>query len=152
MKVLDLGCTQGHTFEGWFGSETDFQNQLGRGLVTCPVCGDAVVSKRLSAPRLNLGAPVPQSEPAPAAAASSTAPTTDQPAMAQALKALRAWVQKTEDVGPRFAEEARRMHHGEAPTREIRGQATLADAAALVEEGIPVMPLPDVPALKETLQ
>lgn len=150
MKVLDLGCTQGHTFEGWFGSEADFQDQHGRGLVTCPVCGDAAVSKRLSAPRLNLGATVaPTESPPPSAPA---APTSPGDPMGAALRALRAWVQKTEDVGPRFAEEARRMHHGEVPAREIRGQATLADAAALVEEGIPVLPLPDVPAVKETLQ
>lgn len=148
MKVLDLGCAQGHTFEGWFGSEADFQGQLGRGLVACPLCGDAAVSKRLSAPRLNLGATAPQVGPTP--------PANPQPApaapVAEALKALRAWVQRTEDVGDRFVDEARRMHHGEAPSREIRGQATLADAAALAEEGIPVLPLPDLPALKETLQ
>lgn len=148
MKVLDLGCTQGHTFEGWFGSEADFQDQHARGLVTCPVCGDAAVSKRLSAPRLNLGAAqVPDAAPVPA----TVEPPSPDP-LGAALKALRAWVQKTEDVGPRFAEEARRMHNGEAPAREIRGQATWADAAALVEEGIPVLPLPDVPAVKETLQ
>ena len=63
MKVFDLRCAQGHGFEGWFGSEEDFQSQLSRGLVTCPLCGDAHVDKLPSAPRLNLGA----SEPAPAA-------------------------------------------------------------------------------------
>ena len=57
MKVLDLQCSQHHVFEGWFGSEDDFQNQLTRGLVTCPLCGDAQVSKKLSAPRLNLNTP-----------------------------------------------------------------------------------------------
>lgn len=56
MKVLDLNCSQGHTFEGWFGSEDDFQSQLARGLVQCPICDDAKISKRLSAPRLNLRA------------------------------------------------------------------------------------------------
>jgi hypothetical protein len=56
MKVLNLQCTQNHAFEGWFASEDDFQSQLGRGLVECPVCGDPAVVKMLSAPRNNLGA------------------------------------------------------------------------------------------------
>lgn len=147
MKVLDLGCAQAHTFEGWFGSEDDFQSQLARGLVTCPVCGDAHIAKRLSAPRLNLAgaqADNPPHSPTPAQAAVDET--------GAALKALREWVRRTEDVGERFAEEARRMHHGETPSRNIRGKATLADAAALVEEGVSIVPLPDVPALKETLQ
>jgi len=54
MKVLDLQCAQHHVFEGWFGSEDDYQSQLTRGLVTCPMCGDVDVTKKLSAPRLNL--------------------------------------------------------------------------------------------------
>ena len=61
MKVLDLKCAHQHVFEGWFASEDDFQSQLGRGLVSCPICGDVAVEKQLSAPRLNLGAlPAPQ--------------------------------------------------------------------------------------------
>lgn len=58
MKVLDLQCAQHHVFEGWFGSEDDYQSQLTRGLLTCPMCGDASVTKKLSAPRLNLSTPV----------------------------------------------------------------------------------------------
>ena len=60
MKVLNLQCGHSHSFEGWFASEDDFQDQLGRGLVECPLCGDTSVSKMLSAPRLNLGATQPQ--------------------------------------------------------------------------------------------
>ena len=64
MKVLDLHCPAGHVFEGWFASEGDFQNQLQRQLVQCPMCGDSDVTKRLSAPRINLGAQPPKTAPA----------------------------------------------------------------------------------------
>ena len=68
------------------------------------------------------------------------------------LRALRELGSRSEDVGERFADEARRIHHGEAQARSIRGRASLADAVELLEEGIGVLPLPDLPALKETLQ
>lgn len=64
MKVLDLACAHDHSFEGWFGSEEDFQNQLIRGLVQCPICDDAQIIKKLSAPRLNLSGAKPSSEQA----------------------------------------------------------------------------------------
>lgn len=144
MKVLDLQCAHGHAFEGWFASEDDFQGQLGRGLVTCPVCGDSAVVKQLSAPRLNLGASAP---PAP-----NTGPgvPAERSAQAAVLQRIRQLLAQSEDVGARFAAEARRIHAGEAPERSIRGQATVDEAAELLEEGIPVLPLPA--ALKETLQ
>ena len=72
MKVLDLQCGQHHVFEGWFGSEDDFQSQLTRGLVTCPLCGDAQVTKKLSAPRLNLSTPRGDRETAHPVTARST--------------------------------------------------------------------------------
>lgn len=150
MKVLDLACAHGHVFEGWFGSDADFQQQQARGLIECPLCGNQQVEKRLSAPRLNLG----KAEAPPAAAprqAPAAAPT--GPALpAEWLQALRQVVAASEDVGPRFAEEARRIHEGEAPARAIRGQSTLEDAVALVEDGIGVVPLPDLPLLKQPLQ
>ncbi len=73
MKVLDLQCQQRHTFEGWFGSEDDFQSQLARGLVECPLCGDAHISKMLSAPRINLGRSRDTNESSLAKEAASTA-------------------------------------------------------------------------------
>ena len=73
MKVLDLKCAGQHVFEGWFASEDDFQSQLSRGLVQCPMCGDAAISKQLSAPRLNLGATPPSSPVANAPAAANAA-------------------------------------------------------------------------------
>src|SRR5438045_5533830 len=87
MKVLNLQCTQRHGFEGWFGSEDDFQGQLARGLVECPICGDTGIAKLPSAPRLNLGA----SEPQPASAQPKRdVMTTGDPALqAQWLKMVR---------------------------------------------------------------
>jgi len=154
MKVLDLKCAQHHVFEGWFASEDDFQSQHARGLVSCPLCGDAQVHKQLSAPRLNLGAS-PQAEPAPPLAAEpapSTLPATLPPPEAQAawMKMMREVVAKTEDVGERFANVARQMHYGEVEERGIRGRTTPKQAMELLEEGIGVMPLP--PSLNEPLQ
>jgi hypothetical protein len=149
MKVLNLQCTHGHGFEGWFASNEAFDTQLAAGLVECPVCADTAITKLLAAPRLNLsGAKSP--EPLPASAAAG-AVATDAP-QARWMRAMREVMARTEDVGERFADEARRMHYGEAEERSIRGQATRQQAEALIEEGIPVLPLPVPAALKETLQ
>lgn len=145
MKVLDLQCSHSHSFEGWFASEDDFQGQLARGLVECPMCGDTAVSKLLSAPRLNLGASEPQSR-------GDVATVPDASLQAAWLKMARQVLANTEDVGERFAEEARRIHYGESDQRGIRGQASLKETEALLEEGIGVLPLPLPKALKETLQ
>jgi hypothetical protein len=145
MKVLNLQCSNNHSFEGWFASEDDFQGQLGRGLVECPLCGDTGVSKMLTAPRLNLGA----AQPAPRQEVMS-AP--DAALQAEWLKMVRHVMANTEDVGERFAEEARRIHYGETGERNIRGQASREETEALVEEGIAVLPLPIPKALKEPLQ
>lgn len=153
MKVLDLQCPLGHRFEAWFGSEQDYVSQTERGLVACPSCGDTHVVKMLSAPRLNLGA-----APGPRAAAAdpaSKAPAAGHPVAAGAglgeagLAQLHAaWLAlskeiaaSSEDVGSRFAEEARKMHYGEAENRSIRGTTSLAEVHELHEEGIAVMPL-----------
>lgn len=146
MKVLDLQCAHGHGFEGWFGSEDDFQSQLTRGLVECPVCGDTAVAKKLSAPRLNLGASVPAESPKREVAA------VDPQLQAAWMKMVRHVLANTEDVGGRFAEEARRIHYGETAERNIRGQASREETESLLEEGIAVMPLPIPKALKEPLQ
>jgi len=143
MKVLNLKCAHGHAFEGWFASNDAFDDQLGRGLVECPMCGDKAVVKQLSAPRLNLGAARP--EPA-------ETPQADAQRQARWLNAMRELVATTEDVGDRFAHEARRIHHGDAPERGIRGQASREESDALAEEGIAVMQIALPKALKETLQ
>ncbi|ACY31823.1 DUF1178 family protein [Comamonas thiooxydans] len=154
MKVLDLHCPAGHVFEGWFASEDDFQNQLQRKLVECPVCGDSDVTKRLSAPRLNLGAQPPKTaqtaKPVPAAAPelSVAVPEISAEARAHLQSMHAAWMQwsrqvaqNTEDVGKKFAEEARRIHYGETEERAIRGQTSAQEAMELLEEGIGVLPL-----------
>lgn len=149
MKVLNLHCGQGHVFEGWFAGEDDFQAQLGQGLLECPMCGTHEVRKALSAPRLNLGARAPASPPSSEAAPASAPGAALQAAW---LSAARRIMAESEDVGARFAEEARRMHYGEASQRAIRGQASLEETAQLLDEGIPVVPLPLPAATKETLQ
>lgn len=155
MKVLDLQCARQHVFEGWFGSEEDFASQLGRGLVSCPLCGDQRIEKKLSAPRLNLRGGKEEAAPAGVPAlAMSNHPAYAELAQLQArmLKAMREIVANTEDVGERFAEQARAMHHGDIERRNIRGNATPEVALELIEEGVDVMPLPLLPPAKETLQ
>jgi len=154
MKVLDLQCAQHHVFEGWFGSEDDYQSQLTRGLLTCPMCGDASVTKKLSAPRLNLNATEASSANATPALPSLQAVANLEPAQMQAalLKMVRHVVANTEDVGGSFPEEARKMHYGETEARNIRGHATPEETEELMDEGIAVMPLPLPDALKEPLQ
>ena len=149
MKVLDLQCRHQHVFEGWFASEDDFLDQCGRSEVECPVCGDAAISKRLSAPRLNLAGGRGEPSPAPQVAL----PQGAEQAMQHAWMALaRRIVANTDDVGDNFAEEARKMHYGESKERGIRGQASRAQAESLIDEGIAVMSLALPAALKGTLQ
>lgn len=149
MKVLDLQCRHQHVFEGWFASEDDFLDQCERALVECPVCGDVSISKRLSAPRLNLGS-----------GRGGPSPELDVARPDGALQAMQlAWmalahriVANTDDVGDSFAEEARKIHYGEVKERGIRGHATRAETECLIEEGIAVMPLSLPIALKGQLQ
>ena len=159
MKVFDLQCTLRHSFEGWFGSEADFVDQMARQLVQCPVCGDAQVEKLLSAPRLNLGrSPLPQAPSTDTAASSGTAETSvamapPQTEVTQALLRLaKAMLEQTQDVGSQFAEEARKIHYGESEARAIRGQATQQQTRELLEEGVHVMPFVLPESLKGPLQ
>jgi hypothetical protein len=150
MKVLDLQCALGHTFEGWFGSEKDFAGQLARSLVQCPLCGNSDVRKLLSAPRLNLSTRRPDTG---SEVDVLVAPSATDNALAVAwLELARRMVANTDDVGERFAEEARKMHYGETEARAIRGKSTADEAHALLDEGIEVLPLLLPPGLKETLQ
>ena len=148
MKVFNLGCSQDHRFEGWFGSSEDFASQRERGMIECPMCGDRTIRKLPAAPRLNLSHA--QADEAPKAAAQA-APT---PAQLQALwlKMARHIRENTEDVGHRFAEEARRIHHDEAPNRGIRGVATPEESAELAAEGIEVFSFPMPKGVDEPLQ
>lgn len=177
MKVLDLQCRLGHSFEGWFGSQSDYDAQRERGLVTCPVCNDSEITKMLSAPRLNLGhganteaglgqgvhetgasspsvnSPPLSAELSPFSSALSGVPTeTLQQMQAAMAKMVRHVMANTEDVGSKFAEEARKIHYGEREARHIRGQATRDETEALLDEGIDVIPLPMPEILKGPLQ
>lgn len=144
LKVFDLRCGNEHPFEGWFGSDGDFESQQARGLLECPLCGSKEIRRLPSAPRLNLA---PSAEPTHEAAL----PTAAQ-MQALLIKMAREIAANTEDVGERFAEEARRIHYKEAPERGIRGVTTKQEAEALEEEGIRVMPLPFAHLLKDPLQ
>ena len=168
LKVFDLQCDHGHVFEGWFASADSYESQQSRGLLSCPVCNSSQVSKKLSAPRLNLGHgknpdAAPEGVPLPAGGrgvATTGTPVAGTPAVggtqmaapaaaqmaqlqAEVMRHIRQMVRNTEDVGLRFAEEARRMHEGETQERAIRGTATLQERRELAEEGITVMPIPE---------
>jgi len=145
MKVLDLRCGAGHGFEGWFASEDDYGSQRERGLLDCPVCGNAEVTRLPSAPRLNLsGAREPEraQAAAPVPAAATELAVHGDAATARFVAAVAELLRNTQDVGPRFAEEARRIHYGESEAKAIRGQTTPEEREALADEGIEVFTLP----------
>ena len=151
LKVFDLQCESGHVFEGWFASADDYDTQRERGLLACPVCDSHQVHKMLSAPRLNMGRaqPGPADMP-PAQEQSHDNATTGEVTsaqlaqfQAQMLQHVRDIVRNSENVGERFAEEARRMHEGESEHRAIRGSTTQSEREELARDGIAVMPIPD---------
>ncbi|TFI57432.1 DUF1178 family protein [Sphingomonas parva] len=145
MIVFDLKCAPGaHVFEAWFGSSADYDDQKARGLVSCPLCGSDDVGKAPMAPAVPAKANT-RRDPAVSAPAAAPAPAEPEAikAMLAAAAALqRQMLEKSESVGDRFVDEARAIHLGEAEARAIHGRATPADAAALVEEGIAIAPLP----------
>ena len=138
MIRYQLSCDQAHGFEGWFSSSDDFDRQVSSGFLTCPICGSAQVSKTLMAPSVSTarGKESRQQMVMDAARGEVIAK------MREMVKAVRA---NAEDVGERFPEEARRIHYGEAEQRGLIGQATLKEAAALLDEGIEIAPLPVLP-------
>jgi hypothetical protein len=154
-----LVCDKRHEFESWFANSAAFDKQAKRGLVTCPMCGTAKVEKALMAPRLARTDTSSAQEVAPTQpAAAETAPTAAQPPtpvamispqeheFRQKLRELRDHlVRNAENVGPRFPEEARKMHYGEAEHRSIYGIASPEDAKELHEEGIEFSPIPVLP-------
>lgn len=126
-----LVCSQGHDFESWFSSSADYDRIADAGHLSCAVCGSNKVEKALMAPRVS----TPDESDRPLSAPASTAE--------QAVRELRAKIEaEATDVGKDFAREARAQHEGTAPKRAIIGEARLEDARALVEDGIPVTPLP----------
>lgn len=135
-----LICTHGHTFEGWFRSSQDFDDQQRATLLACPHCGVHHVEKQLMTPGITGTAETP----GPTTTLVKSDPT--DVTMRQMLRDMRQHIlSNSEDVGPRFAEEARRIHYQEAEHRSIRGQATPSEAKALLDDGIEIAPLPILP-------
>ncbi|MFY0690610.1 MAG: DUF1178 family protein [Paracoccaceae bacterium] len=130
-----LTCDKDHNFESWFQSADAFDALLASGHLSCAVCGSADVRKSIMAPRIGKAAEQPLSAPATPAE--------------QAVKELRAKIEEnSENVGDAFAREARAIHEGDAPERAIHGEAKIQDAKELIEDGIPVVPLPFAPSRK----
>jgi hypothetical protein len=133
MIIFDLRCgAQGHVFEAWFGSSEDYEAQVARGLVSCPICGASDVEKAPMAPRV--GAKGNQAVDLP--------PEAMKAALAGMAQAQKKLLEQSEHVGDRFPDEARAIHLGESEARAIHGRASPADAASLREDGIPIAPLP----------
>jgi hypothetical protein len=146
MIVFDLSCAEGHRFEGWFGSSDDYAGQRDGGLLACPHCGSLDVSKAPMAPAVPAKSNTrPEQLPA-AAGPTPPQPLSNTPLPPQVLAALaKAQAEALKNstwVGDKFAEETRKMHYGERDEAPIHGQASLAEAKALIEEGVPVAPLP----------
>ena len=161
MKVYNLACPQDHRFEGWFASEEDCLAQQDKGMLACPVCDSTEVTRMPSAPHIGksssteLSVPQTQSENLSGGVVALTGKDHSQlEAQVQAafLKGMRELMGRSEDVGDSFADEARKIHYKESPERSIRGQTTLDEAEALRAEGIDVLSMPMIPALKNTLQ
>lgn len=167
-----LKCSQDHAFESWFASAAAFDTLCGASQVSCPQCGSLEVSKTLMTPRVTTArkkAPsqtendVLQDTPKtttqsaiedttngePATSPDQNALSTPQSDAEKAIAKIRAEVEKNSDyVGTNFVEEARKMNDGDTPARAIYGEAKLEDAKALIEEGVPVVPLPFTPKRK----
>ena len=147
MIVFDLSCADGHRFEGWFGSSADYAEQLGLGLIACPVCGSDAVTKAPMAPAVPAkGNSRAERATAPADASqqltNAPVPPKVQQALAALAKAQAEALKASTWVGDKFAEDARKMHYGERDAAPIHGQATLDEAKALIDEGVAVAPLP----------
>lgn len=139
MIVFDLGCENGHRFEGWFASSEDFEHQASRKLVSCPSCGNLSISRLPHATHIRTAA----KERAPRAEPASTGEQQYSNVGADLLsKVIEHVISHTEDVGMAFPEEARKIHYHEAPERRIRGTASREEVDSLREEGIDVVALP----------
>lgn len=149
MIVFDLQCSRDHVFEAWFGSSGDYEEQKARGLVSCPVCGDAMVGKAVMAPAVapkgNQRSTKQEVIPAPQRDVAAMAPqdAARLQAVLEGLARVQAEILKNSSwVGDAFADRARAMHYGDEPAASIHGVTDVNEARALVEEGIAVAPLP----------
>lgn len=149
--VYNLRCGNDHSFEGWFQNIAAFETQEGHGKLMCPLCSSRKVSRAPMAPSISVRSrgevEVVPSAPAPAPVAeASPAPdelTAELRKMRQVMSSLRKFVEHNADyVGPSFPEEARKIHYGESEQRQIYGEASPAEVAGLLDEGIEIAPLP----------
>ena len=145
MIVLSLQCDHGHRFDGWFASRDAFGDQCERGLVQCTFCQSVTINALPSGPHVRRSSSA--TEMVPSGQTEVVRP--DQEAAQKVFQALAAIARQAENVGTRFPEEARRIHHDEAPQRSIRGIASREETRELLEEGILVLPAP-VPPENET--
>ena len=145
MIVFDLSCAEGHRFEGWFGSSGDFADQQERGMVSCPHCGSDEVMKAPMAPAVakkgNQQVSVPSGEAAVPMSTGKTPPEVAK-ALKQLAEAQKQALKNSTWVGDKFTEQSRAMHYGEREAAAIHGQASMAEAKALMDEGVSVAPLP----------
>lgn len=148
MIVFDLICEHGHRFEGWFGSSQDYEGQLERGLLVCPECGTHAVTKAPMAPAVPAKSNA-QREKVPSTPSTAEAPVANHEMPAEVAKAMEKLakaqakaLEKSTYVGSDFVSQSREMHYGERDEAPIHGQASLKEAKALVDEGVPVAPLP----------
>ena len=151
MKVLNLQCAARHGFEGWFGSEDDFVDQSERSAIACPICSSTSITRLPSAPRLSVSRHAATRDES-SFGREASAPSQPLTMQSQWLRAVQHVMSNTEDVGERFAVEARRIHYGEVEERGIRGKASSDEAEALRDEGIQVMALPIPDAMKGPVQ
>ena len=151
MIQYSLKCDAGHSFDSWFQSASAFETLKKSGLLECAHCGSSTVDKAIMAPRVTSArkkAAMPDPQNLPAEQPQTMAATTD-PAMQEAIQQMRQQVEASSDyVGDNFASEARSMHLGDTPERSIYGQANAQEAKSLIEDGVPVLPLPFTPTRK----
>jgi len=166
MKVYNLACPLNHHFEGWFSSEEDFSSQKERAVLCCPMCDSAEISRMPTAPYIASRGHQHELSAEAFEKTSKNLPTGNdamhltpeqksqfqEKMQSMMLNVVREIMEKTDNVGECFAEEARKIHYREAPERSIRGITTVEEAAELMDEGIEIYSLPVPPSLKTTLQ
>lgn len=137
-----LHCDEGHEFEAWFRSNEDYETQAKRGFVECPHCGSIRVSKALMAPQVATGRAKDQHKEAVMVAAGQAMQREMMDKMREFTRQVK---EKADNVGEKFPEEARKMHYGETDAKPIYGKASPDEVESLVDEGVEIMPLPDLP-------
>ena len=135
-----MACAKGHEFEGWFKDSAAYDSQESGGTLACPMCGDAHVKKAIMAPSVKTSITKAKGH------VPASSPAADEKKLRQFVAGYRKFIQENADyVGPRFPEEARKIHYGETEERHIYGESSIAEARELIEEGIEIAPVPPDP-------